>query len=183
MAKQRDYKAEYQRRVTCGFAKGLSRTQARGHASRAKPVAGDAKLEKALAALREGKSLTAAASKAHVSPERFRQFVREGNLARLEGRRWVVADNRARGVPIFSKRKRLTIIAANYEQAALAGRYWDAAHRFVASNDMSLIEPFVGQSVRDAKGKLHPLETDPNAIHRLAAAGGPAFHEIYRLTQ
>jgi hypothetical protein len=31
------------------------------------------------------------------------------------------------------------------------------------------------------KGRLHPLETDPNAIHRLAAAGGPAFHEIYRI--
>jgi hypothetical protein len=43
--------------------------------------------------------------------------------------------------------------------------------------------PFEGRSVTDAKGEAHPLETDPNALYRLAAAGSELFHEIYRLVQ
>ena len=33
----------------------------------------------------------------------------------------------------------------------------------------------------DTKGKAHPLETDPNELHRIAAQGDEVFHEIYRL--
>lgn len=189
MARQRDYRAEYRRRIARGIAAGLTKTQARGHAPRpaAKPPKHppepDPKLDAAFKVLRAGKSLTASARAAQVSPERLRRYVTQTGLARREGRRWVAQDERKRRVPIYSKRKRREIIVANYEQAALAGRYWDAAHRFVASNDIELLAPFTGQAVTDARGQRHPLETDPNSIHRLAAAGGPAFHEIYRLTQ
>jgi hypothetical protein len=31
-------------------------------------------------------------------------------------------------------------------------------------------------------GKSHPLETDPNALHRIAAMDTPPFHEIYEIT-
>ena len=30
---------------------------------------------------------------------------------------------------------------------------------------------------------VHPLETDPNTLHRLASAGSEVFHEVYRLVQ
>ena len=36
-------------------------------------------------------------------------------------------------------------------------------------------------AVRDTAGRLHPLETDPNRLHRIAAADDQVFHEIYRL--
>ena len=171
MPKRRDYQAEYNRRMARGMAAGLTKAQARGHAP--KPAA---------KALRDGASLTASARSAHVSPERLRRYVTQTGLARREGRRWVAQDKRPRPVLIYSRRKRREIVAADYEQSALAGRYWDTAHRFVASNDIELLTPFIGQAVIDARGQRHPLETDPNSIHRLAAAGGPAFHEIYRLT-
>ncbi len=189
MPRARDYKAEYRRRLERGLARGLTRTQARGHApqgkapnraERASPS--DAKLESALRELRRGRTLTASARSAHVSPERLRRFLSDARLGRREGRRWIFEDDRPRRISIYTKRKRRDLTVADYRQAALAGRYWDAAHRFVASNDINLLTPFIGQSVIDASGRRHLLETDPNAIHRLAAAGGPAFHEIYRLT-
>lgn len=54
--------------------------------------------------------------------------------------------------------------------------------QFVRTNDIEILTPFIGQGVTDSSGRFHPFETNPNAIHRLKAAGGPAFHEVYRLT-
>lgn len=59
MARKRDYKAEYERRIANAVKRGLSRSQARGHAKasespvRPKPVHSDSKLEAALKLLRQ----------------------------------------------------------------------------------------------------------------------------------
>jgi hypothetical protein len=45
------------------------------------------------------------------------------------------------------------------------------------------LESFIGRSVRDATGKSHPLETEPNSLYRLAAAGSEGFEQVYRLIQ
>lgn len=182
----RDYKAEYRRRVERGVKRGLSRTQARGHGGKARasqeplpPV--DSSVWKAYLDLRTHKSLSKAARLNKVSPERLRRLLREQGLAKREGRAWTYTDKLARRVLIYSARKELQIVVSGYEQAAIAGAYWHAAHEFVRTNRIELLDPFVGRVVIDNKGRRHPLETDPNAIHRLAAAGGPAFHEIYRV--
>ena len=69
----------------------------------------------------------------------------------------------------------------DFDQASLAGRHLVAVKQFIASNEPQFLAEFDGQSVIDVKGKSHPLETDLNALYRLAHVGDDVFHEIYRL--
>ena len=68
-----------------------------------------------------------------------------------------------------------------YEEARVAGQHYQAAGELVRTNDISVIKPFKGRSVRLTTGKQIPLEIDPNALHRIAAMDSPPFHEIYEI--
>ena len=69
-----------------------------------------------------------------------------------------------------------------YEQARLTGAHYHAVGQFVKTNNREFIKPFEGRSVTAANGRQYPLETDPNALHRIAAMDTPEFHEIYHIT-
>jgi hypothetical protein len=182
----RDYKAEYRRRIERGIKLGLNRSQARGHSSKARarreplPPTNSA-LWTAYRDFQASKILSKAARLNKVAPERLRKLIKSQGLAKRERGRWIDADQLPRRVLIYSNRKEREVLVSGYKQAALAGAHWHAAHEFARTNRIELLDPFVGRVVIDSKGRRHPLETDPNAIHRLAAAGGPAFHEVYRI--
>jgi hypothetical protein len=74
------------------------------------------------------------------------------------------------------------ITVSGYANAAIAGEHAAKVGKFVQTNDPKLIKPFNGLSVRAANGREYPLETDPNALHRIAAMDSPPFHEIYEIT-
>lgn len=187
MLQKRDYKAEYARRIANAAKRGLSRSQARGHARagettiRSKTLKSDERLEAALKLLRQTGNQGRAAKEAGVSAERFRRFLRTNALAQRQGRRWHITDNRTRRMTVISGGEASEITLRDYEQASLNGKHLAAVGAFLRSNDIDLLRPFDGQSVVDASGEAHPLETDPNALYRLAHAGSEVFHEIYRL--
>lgn len=187
MARQRDYKAEYQRRIANAAKRGLSRSQARGHARagesaiKPKAVKSDERLEAALKLLRQTGSQGRAAKEAGVSVERFRRFVRSYSLAARQGRQWHITDNRPRRMTVVSDGEALELTLRDFEQASLNGRHLAAVGAFLRTNDIDLLRPFEGQFVIDADGQAHPLETDSDALYRLAHAGSEVFHEIYRL--
>jgi hypothetical protein len=85
-------------------------------------------------------------------------------------------------VPVITRGRIQTITVSGYEPARLAGAHQSAVGEFVRTNDISVLEPFVGQSVRAANGRKYLLETDPNELHRIAALDSPPFHEIYDIT-
>lgn len=189
MARNRDYKAEYARRIASAAKRGLSRSQARGHARRGEatvrtpPAADPAKLEAAFKSMRETGSQTAAAKAHNISPERLRRFVREKALAERNGRGWIFTDARSRQMVVISNGEVHHSTLAGFDQASLNGRHLNAVQKFIRSNDIDLLRPFEGAVVVDSSGKAHPLETNPNALHRIAAMGEPSFPEIYRITQ
>ena len=184
----RDYRAEYQRRIAHGRARGLSRSQARGHPKATETPIGpvqakpDAALEAAIRAMNQGTSMTAAARSRHVSPERLRRFIAGQKLAERKGRRWVIGDSRPRKVPVMTGGSIRILTVAGFEQARLVGEHHYAVGQFVRSNDIEWIQPFEGKSVRATNGRRYPLETDPNALHRIASMDTPPFHEVYAIT-
>jgi hypothetical protein len=189
MSRKRDYKAEYQRRKQRGLAKGLSLSQARGHPKPGeaslrtgrKAPEPDPKLEAAVKLLRAGKSQSAAAKEAGVTAERLRRFTYGNKLAKRVGRKWVMTDERPRRVPTLSKGDIKSVTVPNFEEASKAGSYWNAAGQFVRTNEIEYILPFIGEGLTDLKGRFIPFETEPNALHRIAAMDTPPFHEIYQI--
>lgn len=190
MARNRDFKAEYQRRKAGGNARGLTLSQARGHARKGEaPIRAradnkaDPRLEAGLRELRRLGTQYKAAKAAGVSPERLRRFIYENALAERQGRRWRFTDQRPRWMVVYTKGQERELPLRGFDQASLNGEHLNAVKEFLSSNDADLLKAFEGRSVMDVRGKAHPLETDPNTLYRLAAAGSEAFHEVYRLIQ
>lgn len=188
MARKRDYKAEYERRIAKGLKRGLSRSQARGHpAISEKSVSGsrapkpDDQLEAALRDLRSGSSQKAAAQSAGVSAERFRRFIYGHKLAKRTGLSWTLTDDRPRRVATIHQGETKSVTVSNYSEAQKAGEYFYAAGQFIRSNDITHLEPFEGDGLTDVRGKFFAFETDPNALYRHAAQDAPVFHEIYQI--
>ena len=184
----RDYRAEYARRIANAMGRGVSRSQARGHAKSGenpsrgppKPIDDD-RLQLAFRVLRQEKNFAAAAKAARISPERLRKHAIERGLIEKSGRSWQPKASLHRQVALFSKGKALTLIVPDAAAASEVGRFMSAVGAFLGSGDASLLAPFVDKSVRDTAGKTHPFETNPNTLYRLSAGGERSFEEIYRI--
>ncbi|MET0009413.1 MAG: hypothetical protein ABW124_14870 [Candidatus Thiodiazotropha sp. 6PLUC9] len=188
MPRKRNYRDEYQRRIASGLARGLSRSQASGHPKAGEPLVRptksepDPRLDDALLSMNRGQSLTSTAKSHHVSANRLSRYLSEHGLAELKGRRWIPTDSRPRQIQVMTKGVMKVLTIVGFKQASLIGEHHYAAGRFVRTNDIEWLHPFEGQYVRDINGRKYPLETDPNAIHRIASMDDPPFHEIYEIT-
>ncbi len=189
MARTRDYKAEYQRRIARGKALGLSKSQARGHPKKGEPLASssdakpkpDRKIQTAIKAMHHGSSMTAAAHDAHMSPKRLSKFIKAHKVARLKGRRWIMTDRLLRRVPHIRNGSTTTLIVQTFADASLIGEHHNAIGVFVRTGDVEVMARFRSKTVTDHKGRTHQLETDPNNLFRYAAKDEPQFHEIYQI--
>jgi hypothetical protein len=186
--KQRDYAAEYARRIARWLRKGFSKSQARGHPRPGEPgfrkrklSLDDEKLQHALRILRQEKNLAAAAKSARIAPERLRQVAASKGAITKQKRRWIVNPDLPRRMPLYSRGRQIVVTVGDLESASLIGRYMAAVGKFLKSNDRTLLQPFVGKSVTDISGKTHPIETNPNTLYRLASAGGESFESVYRI--
>jgi hypothetical protein len=72
--------------------------------------------------------------------------------------------------------KSVTVAA---DDASEIGRYWSQVNKFLGSNKLDHLAPFVGKGVRDVRGRIHPFEVRPNVLRKLDAADELDFLEIY----
>ena len=143
--------------------------------------ASDPRIELAVKDMNRGASLTATARTHGLSRESLQADLKRRRLAKRKNGRWVTQDNRKRRVPVMTDGQFRVLIVPGYKQARLVGAHHNAVGEFVRTNDIGFIQPFKGKAVQAVSGRKYPLETDPNALHRLAAMDTPPFHEIYEI--
>jgi hypothetical protein len=186
---QRNYKAEYQRRIARAQVKGLSRTQARGHAKGAEATVAaqrqrrfdEHRFQVALKALREGKGVSEAAKSVGVSRERLTQQLERTKAAKKKNGRWVVRDDLARRMPLYSEGRAIEIIVPNRRIASIVSLYLTAVGEFLRTNNPRDLSFFKNKSVADRDGKRHPFEADPQKIYELSASQTESFEQVYRI--
>ena len=189
MRKPRDHAKEYADRLIRAAARGLSKSQARGHARpgeaavSAKPRSKipDTRLQISLKSLKSGAPLTKAAHEGGISPERLRLYVTDHKLATKRGRRWIFRKRGVRWQAVIYTDAQVRIVqVASAKQISRIAKYHNAVKRFLRTKSIAPLKPFVGVEVIDASGHHYLLETNPNAILRLTSSGEPTFEQFYK---
>jgi hypothetical protein len=140
----------------------------------------DVRLERALRVFSKTKNAKVAAQSIRVSVERFERAARR--KAAIRKRKGILSAIRRlpRKMPVFTAGRQLAV-TANRKNTALIARYMSAVGHFLKTNDPKYLTEFKGRNVKDVKGRIHPFETDPNTLYRLASTGNEPFEEVYRI--
>jgi hypothetical protein len=186
---KRDYRAEYRQRLQQGTARGLSVSQARGHARagerpkppRPVPINPKSKEEVALRWLRDSNfSLREAARLTGQSEQHLRRYIKENAGAKRVGNHWEFDDQRPRQIPLYADNELKHPWLAPTE-ASRASQFMHAVRQFLPKGDASIFAPYEGQVVTDIHGHFHRFETDPNRLYELDARGELNFPEFYKI--
>ncbi len=186
--RNRDYKAEYAKRINNPAKQTLPLSVRRGHAragERPRPprpalINPKSPEEAAVRMISRGSTLKAAAKSEGVSEEHLRRYLKENTDARRVGGRWQVSDVRPRQFPFYSN-GRLVSPRLSIEEVSKAARYMQAVKAFLPEGDPALLAPYVGRGVFDIRGAHFLFETDENTLYELDQAGELSFPEYYRI--
>lgn len=179
MARDRDRGAEYRRRDQLARERGFGSFYEQRKAGGAQ-VRGRADLERLpeTAQLARRSALgTLADTRAGIP---FEQAARRNNITPQAARYWVgdelgtIADRTARQMVFYADGERVTATVRGSRAASTVGAYQAEIRRWLHTGDPSGLARFKGVKVAG-----HVLETDPNAIARLARAGQLAVQDIY----
>ena len=96
---------------------------------------------------------------------------------KLAVKRW---DRIQRVMRINSKGQEKSVTIIDSRTASVVGRYHNSVKYFLNTGDKSKLSKFRNKKVKDSKGKLHKLETDPDEIIKInQRIEEPEYFEIY----
>ena len=82
---------------------------------------------------------------------------------------------------IYTDGEAIPIIIGKFHYASKLGRYMAGVKRFLRTNDIKHLKPFIGKSIKDQKNKTYVFETNPNSLYRIATSGNESFEQVYRI--
>lgn len=181
MGRERDYRAEYQRRVERAKSQGFgSYRQQRQRPSR-QPAASVEAQRRALDAVgfmrRDGLSLSTAARKASTTPATVRRHA--GLALDTTARRVKVkpSDRIRRPMSVLTPAGVVDVVLRDFDEASLVGQHWAAVRRFLATGDHSALAKFSAVTVAGVE-----FETGLDAIERWGRIGEIDLDDIYSIT-
>ena len=96
---------------------------------------------------------------------------------KLVAKRW---DRIPRVMRINADGKEKSVEIKDSRTASVVGRYHNAVKQFLNTGDKKKLQKFRNKKVKDSRGKLHKLETDPEKIIRInERIEEPEFYEVY----
>lgn len=137
------------------------------------------RLQTALKALRQGKSLATSARKAGLSRDRLRRLLVRHKLARRETRRRVRAKQGARRMMMFSNGDPLSVVIS-YRASRRVGEYLDAVKVALNEQDLTRLQSYAGKYIIDLAGKRHYFEIRPNILYQIDQAGSEPYEQVYQ---
>jgi len=92
-------------------------------------------------------------------------------------KRW---DRIKRVMRVNTSGKEKSVEIRDSRTASVVGRYHNAVKQFLNTGDKSKLSKFRNKKVKDSKGKLHRLETNPGEIIKInQRIEEPEFYEVY----
>ena len=96
---------------------------------------------------------------------------------KLVVKRW---DRIKRVMRVNTDGKEKSIEIKDSRTASVVGRYHNAVKQFLNTGDKTKLSKFRNKKVKDSKGKMHRLETDPQKIVAInQRIEEPEFYEVY----
>ena len=194
----------YKNRITRLHSKypNASLSQLRGHASNGKKPVSELKpkpvykrswskitkrelriREKSLDVLRrvrKGQSLSNASKELHTTSE---TVIKNTSAFKKVKGKWIAKsqDRISRTMSIYENGQQEWIEVSDSRTASRIGKYNSAVNEFLRNDDIKVLKPFK-RSFKDANGKLHHFETDPDKLYEIAEQQEePEFWEIYKI--
>jgi len=135
----------------------------------------------ALALMRKGRSLRAAAKEAHTTPATVQRYLPRAIDRTASGRLVARAvDGYEREMFMLTERGKIRITVRGSRAASRIAEHASAVDYFLKTGKTNRLRPFRGQSLRAGK-TTYPFITNPNTLRRLGYAGELSYESLYAL--
>jgi hypothetical protein len=133
-----------------------------------------------LSKVRNGQSFSKASKELHIRPE---TVIKNTNAFRKSKGKWIAKrmDRISRIMCIYENGKQQWVEIKDSRIASKIGKYNSAVNEFLTTGNKDILKQFK-RPFKDAKGKLHYFETNPDKLYEIAESQEePEFYEIYKI--